>query len=98
MADIAQGTAQDAFLQNMALMNQVVRQMKEIPELPSEKPKDVHALTKVEFPESGGVLTYMQGYDHPYRGFPFHEFVDKIDVIKKITRAVLSGLFHGLKD
>ena len=89
--------AEASFMQSMALMNKVVSQMKEIPELPSEKPKDVHALKRVEFPEAGGVLTYMEGYDHPYRGFPFHEFVDRIDVIKKIARAILSGLFHGLK-
>ncbi len=94
---IQQGTARDAYLENIRLMNQVIHQMKEIPELPSEQPKDVHALLKVEFPIMGGILTFMEGYDHPYRGFPFHEFVDRIDFIKKIIRAILSGLFHGLK-
>lgn len=88
---------QEAFMQNMAQIQQVVRQMKEIPELPSEKPKDVHALQKVEFPEAGGIFTWMEGYEQPYRGFPFHEFVDRIDFIKKISRATLSGLFHALK-
>lgn len=78
-------------------MAQVVAEMKEIPELPSETPKDVHALTYVEFPEQGGVLTFMEGYEEPYKGFPFHEFVDKIDSLKKLSRGVLSSLFHSLK-
>lgn len=86
-----------AQMQNMALMNQIVANMKEIPELPSEKPQDVHALQKVEFPEGGGILTYMEGYEHPYKGFPYFEFVDKIDVIKKILRGTLSSFYHSLK-
>lgn len=91
-------SAGDAYVENIRLMQKVVHQMKEIPELPSETPKDVHALQKVIFPETGGVLTYMEGFEQPYRGFPFFEFVDKIDVIKKISRAFLSGLYHGLKN
>lgn len=83
--------------QNMQKMQQIVRQMKEIPELPSEVPKDVQALTRVEFPEQGGVHTYMEGFEHPYKGFPFFEFVEKIDTVKKIQRATLSSLFHSFK-
>lgn len=90
-------TQQDAYLENMRIMNGIIREMKEIPELPSEAPKDVQALEKVEFPEEGGVLTYMEGHSYPYRGFPFFEFVDKIDLIKKVSRASLSGLYHSLK-
>ena len=78
-------------------MQMVLREMKEIPELPSEAPKDVQGLEKVELPTSGGVLTYMTGNEYPYRGFPFHEFVEKIDFIKKLSRGVLSGLFHEVK-
>lgn len=89
---------QEAYIQNMVAMNNIIAHMKEIPVLPSEQPKDVHALQKVEFPEEGGILTYMEGYDQPYRGFPFAEFVDKIDIIKKNSRAVLSGLYHSLKN
>lgn len=87
----------DQFLQHMATMQKVVQYMKEIPELPSEKPKDVTTLSHVEFPVDGGVLTYMVGREQPYRGFPFYEFVDQIDGIKKIARAILSGLYHKLK-
>lgn len=87
----------EAYQQNAALMHGIVREMKLIPELPSEVPTDVNPLTKVEFPVHGGVLTYMQGFEHPYKGFPFFEFVDKIDAIKKIQRATLSSLYHSLK-
>lgn len=91
---VAQTTA---LIENQRLMGQIIAEMKEIPELPSEVPTDVHALTKVELPDTGGVLTYMEGYDEPYKGFPFHEFVDKIDSLKKLSRGVLSSLFHSLK-
>lgn len=104
---------QDAFMRNMQLMNSIVATMKEIPELPSEKPKDVSPLQKVEFPDEG-VLTFMshsagtieiegkiqevfEPEDYPYKGFPFIDFVDKIDTIKKISRAVLSGFYHRIK-
>lgn len=87
----------NALLENQHLMGQVIREMKEIPELPSEVPTDVHALTKVELPDTGGVLTYMEGYEYPYKGFPFHEFVDKIDTLKKLSRGILSSFYHSLK-
>ncbi len=94
----AQQVAQsNALIENQHKMGQIIAEMKEIPELPSEVPTDVHALTHVELPETGGVLTYMEGYDEPYKGFPFHEFVDKIDTIKKLSRGVLSSLFHDVK-
>lgn len=87
----------EAQMQNMALMNQIVAAMKENPPPPSELPQDPHALQKVEFPEDGGILTYMEGYEHPYKGFPYFEFVDKIDLIKKILRGTLSSFYHSLK-
>lgn len=87
----------EAFKQNTAIMEQIVGEMKEIAQLPSEKPKDVQGLQRVEFPPEGGVLTYMDGFDHPYKGFPFHTFVDSIDTIKKIQRGVLSSFFHSMK-
>lgn len=92
-------TDADALIQNMRLMSQIVSEMKEVPVLPSEQPKpnDTSRLDKVEFPEAGGTLTYMEGHPYPYKGFPFCEFVDKIDVMKKIIRAELSGLYHAMK-
>lgn len=78
-------------------MQQIVREMKIIPELPSEKPQDVNPLLKVEFPEAGGILTYMGKHEYPFKGFPYFEFVDKIDYIKKSLRGTLSSFFHSLK-
>lgn len=81
------------------LMNQIAGEMKEIPELPSEKvtPEDSNSLLKVEFPQEGGVLTWMEKYKYPFRGYPHYEFVEKIDFIKKVNRAFASGLYHQLK-
>lgn len=89
----------DAMLENMRVMNVIVSQMKEIPILPSEIPQqnDTNPLNRVEFPDAGGILTFMDGHEEPYKGFPYFEFVDKIDVMKKLTRAHLSGLYHALK-
>jgi len=84
------------YMQNMQLMNQIIQEMKEIPVLESEKPTDTNALQKVEFPEEGGVLTYMDNHPFPYRGFPYFEFVEKIDLIKKLSRGMLSGLYHSI--
>ena len=88
---------QEAYLHNVQLLQSVVAEMKEIPVLPSEEPTDVQPLTKVELPDDGGVLTWMGGQDYPYKGFPFFETVDKIDIFKKVTRNILSGLYHALK-
>ena len=87
----------EALIENMRLMNEIVMHMKEIPMLPSEKPNDVSPLQRVEFPDAGGVLTYMEGHEYPYKGFPYHEFVDRIDLVKKIVRGTLSGIYHELK-
>ena len=75
----------------------IVRRMRKIPELPSEVPKDSSQLLGVEFPEEGGIHTFMTGQDEPYKGFPFHEMVDKIDLTKKVIRSVLSSFFHSIK-
>ena len=90
-------TRDQEFTNNMNLMYGIVAEMREIPQLPSEAPKDVSALTKVEFLEEGGVLTWMEGHEYPYKGFPFYEFVDRIDYMKKLTRSFLSGLYHSFK-
>ena len=100
IAKIPQGTIPPevaGYMQNIQLMNGIVAEMKEIPVLQSEVPTDTNALTKVEFPEEGGVLTYMTNHPYPYRGFPYYEFVEKIDLIKKISRGTLSGLYHSIK-
>ena len=85
-------------VQEFLLIN-IARSMKEIPILPSEipVPHDTYPLLKVEFPPEGGVMSYQEGTEHPYRGYPYFEVVEKIDLIKKVARASLSGLYHALK-
>lgn len=94
----------EAMNQNMALLQGITQAMKEIPVLPSETAgvradgkADINPLVKVEFPEQGGVLTYMENHEHPYKGFPVGESVEKIDAMKKMMRSVLSSLFHSFK-
>lgn len=82
-----------AYLENQRLMQEITQFMKIIPVLESEKPKDIMPLKKVEFPESGGVLTYMEGMEHPYKGFPMFELVERIDMLKKLARNILSGIY-----
>lgn len=88
------------YLRFNGLMNNIAEEMREIPHLKSEvaNPEDTSPLLKVEFPDSGGVLTWMEKYSFPFRGYPHHEFVERIDHIKKINRAFLSGFYHELKE
>ena len=80
-----------------AMLN-IVAEMKEIPELPSENPgDDKTTLERVDAPDEGGVLTYLTGEGEPYRGFPFFEMVEKIDTMKKMVRGALSSMFHSMK-
>lgn len=96
---IFQSNQWSAFTEQSALMNNIAANIKEIPVLPSEevKSKETSALIKVEFPETGGILTFMEGYDFPYKGYPFAEFVEKIDFVKKSSRTLLSGAYHRMK-
>ncbi len=96
---ISQANQFEAFVRQMQFMDGVARDMRVIPELPSEtvKPKNTNTISKVEFPEEGGVLTFMDGFEHPFQGYPHHEFVDKIDGVKKFSRQLLSGFYHQLK-
>lgn len=88
-----------AYNLNLNLMREIASMMKETPHIPSEvtKDSDMNPLVRVEMPEAGGVLTYMLNNELPFKGFPFNEFVDKIDVIKKIQRAALSSIYHSTK-
>lgn len=89
----------EQYNQFQAAMGEITSMMKEIPVLPSEvvPEDDKHALTRVELPPEGGVLAYMEHFEHPYRGFPYGEFVDKIDVMKKLIKGSLSGLYHSFR-
>lgn len=89
---------QATLIQSVSMINEVAKRIKQVAELPSEIPTDSHPLSKVEFPEEEGIFTFMDGYDYPYRGYPFYEFVDKIDLIKKLSRNLQGGFYHGLKN
>ena len=89
----------EAYSQFQTAMAEIIQNMKEIPILPSEIPPegDKHSLTKVELPPEGGVLSFMEHFEHPYRGFPYLEFVDKTDIIKKLVKGSLSGIYHSFR-
>ncbi len=73
----------------------ITRSMKEIAELPSEKPKDVEPLKQVVFGDEGGVLTYMGEHPYPYKGFPWGDVVEKMDIVKKVSKGILGGFYHS---
>ncbi len=87
----------EIYNRNMQLMKDIAAQMKEVAILPSEVLTDQNPLIRVEMPEKGGVLTTMLNHEFPYKGFPFYEFVERIDTIKKVQRASLSSFYHSLK-
>ena len=83
----------DAFLYNLSVLNAVVNELREIPKEPPKESKETALIEKIEFPKEGGVLMYMKGYKYSYRGFPFWEFVEKMDILKKVFRYFL-GRVH----
>lgn len=91
-----------ALFESTRKMNMIANEMREqnpnLVELEVSKEKgDNYALEKVEFPFEG-VYTQMTNQKFPYKGFPFYEFVEKIDVVKKIGRSCLSGFWHSFKN
>lgn len=98
-AVVQQSNNWSQYVQSKSMMDGIAMDMKEIPILPSEiaPSDDINTLRKVEFPEEGGVFTWMENFEFPYRGYPYYEFVDKIDVVKKITRSFASGFYHAVK-
>jgi hypothetical protein len=98
-------TAQIEELQNQAYSVEIQQkialitsEMRENPLPPSEQvnKEDSNSLIKVEMPPEGGVLTYMTGYNEPYQGFPYHELVISMELIKKMTKGFKSGFYHYL--
>lgn len=90
-------------LANFQKMNFISDQMRESnPETAElEKAKklgDTFPLLKVDFPNVGGVYSWMAGNIYPYEGFPLGELVERIDLLKKISRSLLSGIFHTFKN
>lgn len=94
---LSQSNNWNSYTEQMRMMDGIAAEMKEIPVLPSEVPKDTNPLLSVEFPKEGGVLTHMQNFEYPYRGFPHHQFVESLDFIKKTSRSFISGLYYELK-
>jgi hypothetical protein len=81
--------------QKMAYIQQ---EMRETPPPPSEvvQGQPSNTLLRVEFPPEGGTLTYMSGFELPFQGFPFSELVERMDVVKKMTKGFKSGFHHIL--
>lgn len=75
--------------------------MKEVPIMKSEIPPadDIHQILNVEYPAEGGIKTFMKYGEKvmAFNGFPLGQDVEKVDIMKKISRALMSGLFHALK-
>ena len=63
---------------------------------PSKDPTK-KAISKVLFPEEGGVLTFFEGEEFPAKGFCYGETVQTVDEVKKTGMAFLRGFFGGLK-
>lgn len=82
---------------NYDIIMSIIANMKEIPELPSEAPKDISSMDHVDFREEGGVFTHMEHHAYPYPGFPLGQCVEEVDHMKKMLRAFLSGLFHEFR-
>lgn len=53
-------------------------------------------ISRVVFPEEGGVLTYFDKLDHPAKGFCYGETVETVDEVKKTMMAFLTGLFESI--
>ncbi len=87
----------DAFLYNLSVLNAVVNELREAPKETPKETGETALIEKIEFPKEGGVLMYMKGFKYPYRGFPFYEFVEKLDIIKKILKGFLGRVHYHLR-
>lgn len=85
-----------AFIEQQNKIKWIESEMRETPPPKSEvlegQPKN--NLHRVEFSPQGGVLTYMDGFDQPYQGFPLHHMVERMDLVKKMTKGFKSGFYH----
>ena len=87
-----------AYVEQTQKMNWIQDEMRETPAPKSEvlAGQPANKLQRVEFPPEGGVLTYMEGFDQPFQGFPLHELVERMDLVKKMTKGFKSGFHHIL--
>jgi len=58
----------------------------------NDKVKKEAKVEKVVFPEEGGVLTFLEGHEKPFPGFPHERMVGKIALIKSLIPAILKGV------
>lgn len=58
--------------------------------------KDKRAITKVLFPEDGGVFTCFDESKHPVKGFCYGETVETVDEVKKTMMSFMTGFFESL--
>ena len=68
-----------------------------IMETKPNKDPNKQSISRVIFPQDGGVLTYFDGVDLPAKGFCYGETVETVDEVKKTGIAFLTGFFKGLK-
>ena len=94
-----QNQLRNDFIRNSMALKQVTDIMREKPDpnvQEAQKSKS-RKIDKIYFDDKGGILTYMEGHKYPYRGFPFVEFVQDMDKLKKVSRLFMSGIYHNLK-
>lgn len=84
---------QETILQSMRTMRTIVDEMSETSPARTAVMTDTTKLKEVVFPNDGGVLTFIDGYEHPYRGFPYFEQVERVNDIKKIARKVFGKVY-----
>lgn len=88
----------DEYCDKMSKMDLIEREMRETPAPVSEvlEGQPTNRILRVEFPPQGGTLTFMEGFDQPYQGFPLHPLVERMDLVKKITKNMKSGFYHRM--
>lgn len=58
---------------------------------------DASVITHVEFIQEGGIFTYLQRYEKPFRGFPFNETVQQVDAFKKLAKIVIQRFYASYR-
>ena len=90
--------------QNTLTMQRIVQEMKHPDVIEREKQEidrvgnDISAIEGVDFPKVGGIHSKMEGHPQPYRGFPYVEFVDAIDGVKKLTKYFFQRLHYIVRN
>jgi hypothetical protein len=59
---------------------------------PADTKKDDITVARVDFPKTGGVLTFYLGHKYPMKGFAISETVQKINIIKSTLHYAVSKL------